>query len=88
MYSESPRNWAKTAVIWPILSKVEKSSEVGVKVTSSTQAILAALEESGSESVSLLTPYVKQAHDQIAHSFGRFSYEVSGGISLGLSDNA
>ncbi|HWD51622.1 MAG TPA: hypothetical protein VG412_04425 [Acidimicrobiales bacterium] len=63
-------------------------AELGIPVTSATEAVVQALEEQGSSEVSLFTPYQEGIHRAVAATLTGAGFRVGHDSHLGITDNA
>jgi maleate isomerase len=82
--------WAGTSGFWQadersVLDEVAAST--GTPITSSREAMLAALAELGATRIAVLTPYVAEIHQSVLASFEAAGFEVLRQAALGLERN-
>jgi maleate isomerase len=82
--------WAGTAGFWQaderaVLDAVARQTDG--PVTSSREAMLAALDDMGASETTVLTPYVKDVHHAVVRTFEDAGFEVPASHGLGLMRN-
>jgi maleate isomerase len=85
--------WTGTSSFWLGLGEEigwmrSVGAELGIPLTSATEAVVQALKELGSSEVSLFTPYQEAIHQAVAATLTRAGFGVGHHSHLGITDNA
>jgi maleate isomerase len=85
--------WTGTSSFWLGLDEEigwmrSVGAELGIPLTSATEAVVQALRELGSSEVSLFTPYQEAIHRVVAATLTRAGFGVGRDSHLGITDNA